>query len=458
MSLVLTWVRLHDVPIRVAKGMTALRARPAQRLVGEVIIPGDKSISHRALMLAALADGTTHIQGFLPSQDCQATLAALQEMGVAIQIKPKNEVVVDGVGLDGLNRPDGHLNMGNSGTSMRLMSGLMAAQEFDVVMVGDQSLMSRPMKRIAEPLSAMGAKITLTAKGTAPIQIQSQRKLKGIDYCLPVASAQVKSCILLAGLYADGQTWVREPLPTRDHTERMLRQFGYDVHQTDSGVISLVGGGRLTATTVKVPADLSSAAFFMVGASIAQHADITLRQVGINPTRTGVIDILRGMGADIELNNKCEISGEPVADIRVRSAQLKGISVPHELGALAIDELPVLFVAAACAQGVTVFSGVKELRVKESDRIEAMAAGLNVLGVDSQPTTDGMIIRGGARLGSGKICSYQDHRVAMSMAMASLKASGDIIIDDCSHIHTSFPGFVGLANTAGLHLTHKGDI
>ncbi len=424
-------------------------AQPARQLTGDIRVPGDKSISHRSIMLGALADGTTRVHGFLHGDDCLATLNAFRAMGVNIDGPVNGEVIIHGVGIDGLKAPHHDLDMGNSGTSMRLMTGLMAGQSFDTTMVGDSSLMSRPMRRVTDPVTIMGADVS-TIAGTAPVRITGGARLRGIDYKLPVASAQVKSCVLLAGLYAEGQTIVTELVPTRDHTERMLRCFGYEVHNPQPGVCSLMGGGRLSAAEVDVPADISSAAFFMVGSSIAENADINLRHVGINPTRTGIIDILRLMGADIRINNQCIVGDEPVADIRVRSAPLTGIRIPEELVPLAIDEFPAIFIAASCAEGETVLTGAEELRVKESDRIRVMADGLKVLGVDAVPTRSGIVIQGGNGFTEGTVDSCGDHRIAMSFVMASLRAAGDIIINDCANVDTSFPNFVSLAGQTGL--------
>lgn len=424
---------------------------PGGCLRGTLRVPGDKSISHRSIMLGSLAEGTTRVSGFLEGEDNLATLNAFRAMGVNIEGPQAGKVTIHGVGMHGLHAPNEPVYLGNSGTSMRLLTGLFSAQAFDVTLTGDASLSKRPMKRVADPLAKMGAVIETTDAGTPPVTIRGGQKLRGIDYVMPVASAQVKSSLLLAGLYADGMTCVTEPAPTRDHTERMLRGFGYAV-QTQGNRICLLGGGKLTATDIDVPADISSAAFFMVGASIAPGSDITLQHVGINPTRIGVINILRQMGADIALSNEREIGGEPVADIRVRSAPLHGINIPEDQVPLAIDEFPALFVAAACAQGQTVLTGAQELRVKESDRIASMADGLQALGVDAQPTEDGIVIHGGP-MHSARIHSHGDHRIAMSFAMAALRAKGDIVIDDCANVNTSFPGFVTLASTTGLSIT-----
>lgn len=422
------------------------------KLHGSLRVPGDKSISHRSIMLGALADGTTGITGFLEGEDSLNTLRCFRAMGVDISEPVDGNVRVHGVGLHGLKPPAHPLYVGNSGTSMRLMAGILAGQSFDTVLQGDESLARRPMKRVIDPLTQMGAVIESAQGGRSPLTIRGGHRLKAIDYTLPMASAQVKSCVLLAGLYAKGKTCVTEPAPTRDHTERMLGGFGYSV--TLQGSTScLEGGGRLIARQIDVPADISSAAFFMVAASIALEADITLEHVGINPTRTGVIDILKLMGADITLHNPRKVGEEPVADIQIRSAKLQGIDIPEELVPLAIDEFPVLFVAAACAEGRTVLTGAEELRVKESDRIAVMADGLGKLGIQATATPDGMIIEGqGADalpFGAGEIWSQGDHRIAMSFAVAGLRASGAITIHDCEFVETSFPGFAELFRRCG---------
>ena len=411
-------------------------------------MPGDKSISHRSIMLGALADGVTEVTGFLEGDDSLATLNAFREMGVVIEGPQSGHVTIHGVGMHGLIEPGEPLDLGNSGTSMRLLSGLLAGHGLAVTLTGDSSLSGRPMKRVIDPLTQMGAVIVATEQGTAPLVITPHHHLKGIDYPLPMASAQVKSAILLAGLYAEGETSVTEPAPTRDHTERMLQGFGYPVRR-EGNRISLTGGGRLKATRIDVPADISSATFFLVGAAIAEGSDLLLEHVGINPTRDGVISILRLMGADIALENEREVGGEPVADIRIRASRLKGIDIPEALVPLAIDEFPAIFVAAACAEGVTRLTGAEELRVKESDRIQVMADGLAVLGIDTRPTPDGIEITGGWMTG-GRVESHGDHRISMSFAMAALRATGAVEIADCANVNTSFPGFVQLAAQAGL--------
>ncbi|THB69941.1 MAG: 3-phosphoshikimate 1-carboxyvinyltransferase [Gammaproteobacteria bacterium] len=428
---------------------------PGKSISGKFRVPGDKSISHRSIMLGALADGTTNVTGFLSGEDSLSTLKAFQAMGVDIEGPVDGNVTIKGVGIDGLKAPSMPLDLGNSGTSMRLMSGLLAGQKFDVTLIGDESLSSRPMKRVTNPLALMGAKIDTTEKGTAPLKVNGGAGLKGITYDMPMASAQVKSCLLLAGLYADGKTVVTEPAPTRDHTERMLTGFGYKVG-VNGATITVEGGGRLTATDIDIPTDISSAAFFMVAAAIADDSEVVIQHVGINPTRTGIIDILKLMNANISIEKEKVVGGEPIADIRVKSSGLKGINIPEELVPLAIDEFPVLFIAAACAEGKTVLSGAEELRVKESDRIQVMADGLVELGVDAQPTEDGMIIngvgKGGRPFAGGTVHSHHDHRIAMSFAVASLKATADIEINDCVHVNTSFPGFAHLAQQVGIQL------
>ena len=429
------------------------RVAPGGCISGEIRIPGDKSISHRSIMLGSLAEGTTEVTGFLEGEDSLATLQAFRDMGVVIEGPNDGRVIIHGVGLKGLKAPAGPLYLGNSGTSMRLLLGLLAAQSFDVELTGDDSLSKRPMERVAAPLRQMGAVIETEQDGRPPLRIKGGQTLKAMDYILPMASAQVKSCVLLAGLYAEGTTSTTEPAPTRDHTERMLTGFGYQVSRSGA-VAKLTGGGELTATTIDVPADISSATFYMVAAAIAPGSDILLSHVGVNPTRIGVINILQMMGADIQLSNQREVGGEPVADIRVRYAPLQGIDIPEDQVPLAIDEFPALFVAAACAEGKTVLSGAEELRVKESDRIQAMADGLKILGIDVTPTSDGIVIQGGA-IGGGEVDSEDDHRIAMSFAVAALRAKDSILIKNCNNVATSFPGFVSLANQVGLKIVEE---
>ena len=427
------------------------KVQPGGLLQGEARVPGDKSMSHRSIMLGSLADGVTHVKGFLEAEDALATLQAFRDMGVEIEGPVGGCLTIHGVGKHGLKAPKNDLYLGNSGTSMRLLSGLLAGQSFDAVLTGDKSLSGRPMKRVTEPLALMGAEIKSTEKGTAPLYITGKAgQLQGIDYVMPMASAQVKSCLILAGMYAAGETSVTEPAPTRDHTERMLSGFSYPVKQQGSKV-TITAEGKLTAADIDVPSDISSAAFFLVGASIAPGSDLLLKHVGINPTRTGVIDILRLMGANIEVLNERVVGGEPVADLHVVYSPLTGIDIPEALVPLAIDEFPVLFVAAACATGQTRLSGAEELRVKESDRIQVMADGLQILGVDAQPTEDGMVIQGGA-IGGGVVTSHGDHRIAMAFSIAGLRANADITILDCANVNTSFPEFKDLVHRLGLAL------
>ncbi len=428
--------------------------QPGGCLCGEIRVPGDKSMSHRSIMLGSLAEGVTHVTGFLNAEDALATLQAFRAMGVTIEGPENGEVTIHGVGKHGLQQPKEPLYLGNSGTSMRLLSGLLAGQSFNTVLTGDESLSSRPMKRVTEPLATMGANIKTQEDGTAPLHITGTNQLKGIDYDMPMASAQVKSCLLLAGMYADGETTVTEPAPTRDHTERMLNGFGYPV-QRDGNKAHINSKGQLTACEIDVPSDISSAAFFLVGASIAENSDVTIKHVGINPTRTGIIDILGLMGANIEVLNKRTVGGEPVADLHVVSSQLQGIDIPEALVPLAIDEFPVLFIAAACAQGQTTLTGARELRVKECDRIQVMADGLKILGVDVEVTEDGMIIQGKTTdsIGGGEVISHDDHRIAMSFSIAGLRATAPITVHDCKNVNTSFPEFRDLATQLGLKLT-----
>lgn len=429
-------------------------ANPGGKLSGRIRVPGDKSISHRSIMLGSLAEGTTHVEGFLEGEDALATLQAFRDMGVVIEGPHHGRVTIHGVGLNGLKAPAGPLYMGNSGTSMRLLSGLLAAQPFDTTLTGDASLSKRPMNRVAKPLREMGAVIETAPEGRPPLMIKGGQRLTGMDYEMPMASAQVKSCLLLAGLYAAGRTSVTEPAPTRDHTERMLRGFGYPV-TVDGSTASVESGHKLTATHIEVPADISSAAFFLVAGSIAEDSELVLEHVGINPTRTGVIDILKLMGGDITLENQREVGGETVADIRVRSAKLKGIDIPEDLVPLAIDEFPVLFVAASVAEGRTVLRGAEELRVKESDRIQVMADGLIALGVKAEPTPDGIIIEGGS-IGGGEVWAHGDHRIAMSFSVASLRATAPIRIHDCANVATSFPNFLALSAQVGIRVAEEG--
>ncbi len=438
-------------------GERVFRVTPGGTLRGEVRVPGDKSISHRAIMLGALAEGDTEVAGFLEGADSLATLGAFRAMGVEIEGPHDGRVRIRGVGVDGLRAPEGPLDVGNAGTAMRLLCGLLAGQRFSSTLVGDASLSRRPMKRVTEPLARMGARVETTSAGTAPLVIHPTEALTAVRYDMPMASAQVKSCLLLAGLYADGETCVSEPAVTRDHTERMLVTFGCPV-RSDGATVCVRGGSRLQAAPVEVPADISSAAFFLVGASIAQGADVLLPAVGINPTRIGVLNILRAMGADIELTNQRDCGAEPVADLRVRSTRLRGIEIPMDQVPLAIDEFPALFIAAAHAEGETLLTGAAELRVKESDRIAVMAGGMAQLGIETQVLPDGIRIQGraGASWHGGIVDSHGDHRIAMSFAMAALGADSPIEIRDCANVNTSFPGFASLAAGTGLGIEELG--
>ena len=431
--------------------MLVYNVQPGGSVRGSIRVPGDKSISHRSIMLGSLAEGTTEVSGFLEGEDALATLQCFRDMGVVIEGPNNGRVTVHGVGLHGLKAPKGDLYVGNSGTSMRLLAGILAGQTFSTRMTGDASLTKRPMGRVAKPLSAMGAKIQTAEDGRPPLEITGGQSLKGMHYDLPMASAQVKSCMLLAGLYADSPVSVTEPAPTRDHTERMLAGFGYKVER-EGATAKVAPGGKLSATTIDVPADISSATFFIVAAAISEGSDLTLTHVGINPTRVGVINILKLMGADIELQNQREVGGEPVADIHVRHAPLRGIDVPEDQVPLAIDEFPAIFIAAACAEGRTRVCGAEELRVKETDRIQAMIDGLKILGCECEATEDGAIIRGGP-LSGGTVQSQHDHRIAMSFSIAGLRASGEIVVSDCANVATSFPNFIELAQTVGMRIS-----
>ncbi|TAL86870.1 MAG: 3-phosphoshikimate 1-carboxyvinyltransferase [Rhodanobacter sp.] len=428
-------------------------SRAGGPLRGIVRVPGDKSISHRALMLAAIAEGSSRIRGFLEGEDTRATAAVLAQLGVRIDVPSQGERVVHGVGLRGLRGSTQPLDCGNAGTGMRLLAGLLAGQAFDSALVGDPSLSRRPMRRVTDPLAHMGARID-THEGMPPLRLHGGAALHGIHYRLPVASAQVKSALLLAGLYASGTTEVIEPHPTRDYTERMLAAFGWPI-EFEPGRARLEGGHRLHATDIQVPADFSSAAFFLVAASIVQGSELRLPAVGLNARRTGLLQALRLMGADITVERRCEAGGEPVGDLVVRHAPLHGIELPEALVPDMIDEFPVLFVAAAAASGRTVIRGAAELRVKESDRIATMAAGLRRLGVAIEETPDGAVIDGGA-IGPGTVESLADHRIAMSFAVAGLLVAGPVRINDCRHVATSFPGFRELANGCGFVLQDGG--
>jgi 3-phosphoshikimate 1-carboxyvinyltransferase len=421
---------------------------------GGIDLPGDKSVSHRAIMLAAIADGVSRIDGFLEGDDTRATVAVFSRLGVRVEAPQCGVRIVHGVGIEGLQPATTPLDCGNAGTAMRLLAGLLAGQRFDSVLVGDASLSRRPMGRVIEPLAAMGARIDATG-GLPPLRITGARRLDAIDYTLPVASAQVKSALLLAGLYADGRTCIREPQPTRDYTERMLQAFGVDI-DVAPGQATLRGGQRLQATEIDVPADFSSAAFFIVAATLLPGSELRLRRVGMNPRRTGLLHVLRAMGADIrevhaDRRHGAQAADETVADLVVKHAPLHGIAVPVEHVADMIDEFPALFVAAASAAGSTTIRGAAELRVKESDRIAVMAAGLRALGIAVDECPDGATIHGGALRG-GAIDSHGDHRVAMAFAVAAQRADGAVRINDVANVATSFPGFDHLARQVGFDL------
>ncbi len=423
--------------------------QPTVLTSGTVTVPGDKSISHRAVLLGAIAEGQTTVEGFLAGEDCLATLAALRALGVEIDLIDESTVIIEGVGFGGLSKVGEALDLGNSGTAMRLMAGLLCGQSFDSTLTGDESLSSRPMQRIIEPLSMMGAKIG-SSDGKPPLDIHGGQALAGVHYRLPVASAQVKSAILLAGLYAKGETMVIEPAVTRDHTERLLRSMGAIV-SGDGGHIRLQPTERLEATSIEVPADLSSAAFVMLATLIAKDAEVLITNVGVNPTRTGATEILREMGGDISVENPRMMGEEPVADIRVKSSVLHGITVDPSLVSLAIDEFPVLFIAAANAIGSTRFSGIGELRVKESDRVGAMAEGLRQMGIKVDESEDGAEIHYGEPTGA-TIDSHGDHRVAMSFAVAATIADSEVRICNTDEIDTSFPGFADVMTSLGASL------
>jgi 3-phosphoshikimate 1-carboxyvinyltransferase len=437
----------------VSQGGVYVAARAARGLSGRIRVPGDKSVSHRAVMLASLAEGSSRISGFLEGEDTRATARAFAQMGVRMEAPEASVRVVHGVGLHGLGAPQAEIDCGNAGTGMRLLAGLMAGQGFDSVLIGDESLSRRPMNRVVLPLREMGAVIDTAPEGRPPLRIHAGSNLRGIRYELPVASAQVKSALLLAGLYASGETETIEPHPTRDYSERMLRAFGAEI-EFEPGRARIRGGQRLRATDVEVPADFSSAAFFIVAASLVPGSDLLIERVGINPRRTGLLDALKLMGADITLEKRSEHGGEPIADLRVRHARLRGAAIPEDVVPDMIDEFPALFIAAACAEGVTTVSGAAELRVKESDRIRSMAEGLQALGTKIEERPDGAVIEGGA-LHGGTVHARGDHRIAMSFAIAGQLSTGEVRVEDCANVATSFPGFVDLARACGFELAES---
>ncbi|HKZ71536.1 MAG TPA: 3-phosphoshikimate 1-carboxyvinyltransferase [Nitrospirota bacterium] len=420
--------------------MKTMRVIPVERLSGEICVQGDKSISHRAVIIGSIANGTTIVTNFLTSEDCLATMKAFKAMGILIEEFDGNKLKIHGKGPNGLAEPPDVMDMGNSGTSARLLCGLLSAQPFFSVMTGDNSLRRRPMKRVTEPLRQMGARIWGRRGGEyLPLSIQGG-ELKGFFHRMAVPSAQVKSALLLAGLFAKGRTTIEELLPTRDHTERMLEYCGVGLIRKGT-TIAVEGGQSPSSRDIEIPGDISAAAFFIVGASMLKGSEIVIKGVGLNPTRTGIIDILRQMGASIEMDNLREMGGEPAGDIRVRSAPLKGVEIKGDIIPRCVDELPVLCIAAAIAEGETWIRDAAELRVKESDRIAGMAECLSSLGVEVETFEDGMRIQGTKRL-KGSMCNSRgDHRIAMSMAIAGLAAEGETLIEDTECINTSFPMF-----------------
>ena len=429
---------------------------PSGRFEGEIRVPGDKSVSHRAVLLGAIARGETEVSGFLEAEDTRATVRAARALGVAVVADGAGSLRIRGAGRNGLRRPAGPLHLGNSGTGLRLLVGLLAGQPFDSSLTGDESLSRRPMRRIADPLARMGAQVETASGGTPPLTVRGGRALAGTDHRLEVASAQVKSCLLLAGLYARGRTRVEETAPSRDHTERMLAGLGYEVERS-RGEVAVVGGGELTGQAVSVPGDLSSAAFFLVGACIAPRGRVRLPGVGVNPTRDGVLRILERMGASVALENRRDSGGEPVADLVAGASRLRGIEIDGDLVALGIDEIPVLLLAAARAEGVTVVRGAGELRVKESDRLAAMEDGLRLLGVTVEARPDGMVVHGRREpFRAARVASRGDHRIAMTFALAALGADGPVEIEDCTNVATSFPQFTTEARAAGIEVEERG--
>lgn len=422
-----------------------MQIQPCGPLHGEITVPGDKSISHRAVMLGALANGTTHITGFLMGEDCLSTIDCFRKMGVSIDVSDK-EVVVEGVGLHGLTAPECELYTGNSGTTTRLLSGILAGQSFTSTMNGDATIQRRPMGRVMKPLREMGASIEGKDDNFCPLTMHPS-ELHGIEYRLPVASAQLKSAILLAGLYAEGQTTVIEPAPSRDHTERMFRALGVEI-ETNGNVITLEPPEDLHAVDIAVPSDISSAAYFLVAGAIVPGSELTIKNVGVNPTRTGIIDVLRDMGADITESNFRE-EAEPVCDLTVRYSRLHGTEIGGAIIPRLIDELPVIAVAAAFAEGETVIRDAQELKVKESNRIASMVAELSKAGVDVEETDDGMIVRGGEKPHGASFETYKDHRIAMSLSILGLAAEGASRIDEPEVVAISYPDFFGTIEKLG---------
>ena len=417
-------------------------------LQGKLRVPGDKSISHRVVILASLAEGTSVCDGFLDSADTRATMVAFQQMGVDMTLEGEC-LRVDGVGLNGLSAPSGILDLGNSGTSARLLLGVLAGQRFSSILSGDESLARRPMRRVVDPLNAMNADVQTTPEGTLPARVTGNRRLRAIDYELPVASAQLKSALLLAGLYAQGETVITEPAPTRDHTERLLAHFGCPVRR--AGMRITMAGKTLRANELRIPGDISSAAFLLVAGSIVPGSDLVIEGVGVNPTRRAVIEILNLMGGNVSVTNVVEGSGEPIADLQVRYRPLRGITIPVDLVPIAIDEFPAIMAAACHARGETVLEGAAELRVKESDRIRALAEGLESMGIAVETRPDGLRVTGGRPAGA-VVQSHGDHRIAMAFSVAGLAAAGPVTVQDCKNVDTSFPGFMDCARRLGCEI------
>jgi 3-phosphoshikimate 1-carboxyvinyltransferase len=418
-----------------------LRIEPVRRLAGTIAIPGDKSLSHRSIMLAGLADTPVVVRNFLAAEDCLSTVSCMRALGVSVDIQSDGQVIVQGKGLYGLNEPENVLDTGNSGTTIRLLSGLLTGQPFFSVLTGDDSLRRRPMARIVTPLTQMGGRLVGRENSRyAPMAVEPTGSLNGIDYHMPVASAQVKSAIMFAALYADSATTITEPYLSRDHTERMFVQFGVEVFRSGLSVRVNPVRALKAPATVDVPGDFSSAAFLLVAATIIPGSELLLTHVGVNPTRTGLLEVLRHMGADIEVVNERLDGEEPVADLRVRSARLKGISVGSEMIPRLIDEIPILAVAALFAEGQTLIQGAEELRVKETDRLRAMACELKRMGGDIAEKPDGLLIQGNGRLKPVECLTYNDHRVAMALAVAGMAAAG-VELNDSGCVAISFPGF-----------------
>lgn len=422
---------------------------PVRSLQGDIVVPGDKSMSHRAIILGAIAKGKTSIHGFLNGEDCLRTLKIFQSMGVEIERKGDSDILIYGVGKYGLKPATSALNCGNSGTTMRLLAGLLSAQSFDSQLIGDASLSNRPMDRVINPLLQMKAAIS-GFNNRAPLFIKGQQALQSFEYLIPQASAQVKSCLLLAGMYATGETSIIESKPTRDHTERMLEAFSYPVY-CDNNRVTIHANGECQGTEISIPGDMSSAAFFIVAATLIPGSNLLIRNVGMNPGRTGLLQILQQMGAKIEILDLRQVGPEPIADLFIQHAPLQGTIIPKSLVPSAIDEFPALFIAAACATGETILRGADELRWKESDRISSMVVGLQQLGIDATALDDGVVIQGGTLQG-GIVDSRYDHRIAMAFAIAGAQSTTQVLIKHCENVNTSFPEFIRLANHINLSI------